>query len=78
MVVARPDARELAEREGMPGIRRALAELVDGMAGEVRRREHRARRIAITPVRAYQRFISQQSVACLCTLLAQHIALTLS
>jgi ribonuclease P protein component len=29
VVVARPDARELAEREGMPGIRRALAELVD-------------------------------------------------
>jgi ribonuclease P protein component len=31
VVVARPDARELAEREGMPGIRTALAELVDGM-----------------------------------------------
>ena len=29
VVVARPDARELAEREGMPGIRTALAELVD-------------------------------------------------
>jgi ribonuclease P protein component len=29
VVVARPDARELAERDGMPGIRRALAELVD-------------------------------------------------
>jgi ribonuclease P protein component len=29
VVVARPDARELAEREGMPGLRTALAELVD-------------------------------------------------
>ena len=29
VVVARPDARELAEREGMPGIRTALAELID-------------------------------------------------
>ena len=31
--VARPEARELAEREGMPGIRRALAELVEAMGG---------------------------------------------
>ena len=29
VVVARPDARELAEREGMQGIRSALSELVD-------------------------------------------------
>lgn len=29
VVVARPDARELAEREGMPGVRSALAELID-------------------------------------------------
>jgi len=29
VVVARPDARELAEREGMQGVRTALAELVD-------------------------------------------------
>ena len=29
VVVARPDARELAEREGMHGIRSALSELVD-------------------------------------------------
>ena len=29
VVVARPDARELAEREGMHGVRTALAELVD-------------------------------------------------
>ena len=33
VVVARPDARELAEREGMAGVRSALAELVDGVAG---------------------------------------------
>jgi ribonuclease P protein component len=33
VVVARPDARELAEREGMPGIRRALEELVTGLGG---------------------------------------------
>jgi ribonuclease P protein component len=32
VVVARPDARELAEREGTPGVQRVLAELVDGMA----------------------------------------------
>ena len=29
VVVARPDARELTERDGMPGVRKALAELVD-------------------------------------------------
>jgi ribonuclease P protein component len=34
VVVARPDARELAEREGTPGVQRELAELVDGMAGK--------------------------------------------
>jgi ribonuclease P protein component len=33
VVVARPDARGLAEREGMSGIRTALAELVDGLGG---------------------------------------------
>jgi ribonuclease P protein component len=33
VVVARPDARELAERAGMPGVRAALAELVDAMSG---------------------------------------------
>jgi hypothetical protein len=33
VVVARPDALELAEREGMPGVRVAIAELVDAMAG---------------------------------------------
>jgi ribonuclease P protein component len=34
VIVARPDARELAEREGMAGVRRELARLVDGMGGE--------------------------------------------
>jgi ribonuclease P protein component len=37
VVVARPDSRELAEREGMAGVRNALVELVDGLpmsAGE--------------------------------------------
>ena len=33
VVVARPDARGLAERDGMTGIRAALAELVDGLGG---------------------------------------------
>jgi ribonuclease P protein component len=33
VVVARPDSRELVEREGMSGIRTALVELVDGIAG---------------------------------------------
>jgi ribonuclease P protein component len=33
VVVARPDSRDLAEREGMSGVRSALAELVDAMSG---------------------------------------------
>jgi ribonuclease P protein component len=33
VVVARPEAGPLAEREGTPGVRTALAELVDGLAG---------------------------------------------
>lgn len=33
VVVARPDARELAERDGMPGVRDALSELVDALGG---------------------------------------------
>ena len=33
VVVARPDARELAEREGMPGVRTALSELVGALTG---------------------------------------------
>src|SRR3954454_2464115 len=33
VVVARPDARELAAREGMDGVRTALSELVDGLGG---------------------------------------------
>jgi ribonuclease P protein component len=34
VVVARPDARDLAEREGMHGVRAALSELVDQLPGE--------------------------------------------
>ena len=34
VVVARPDALGLAEREGMAGMQRELGELVDGLAGE--------------------------------------------
>jgi ribonuclease P protein component len=33
VVVARPDSRELAEREGMTGVRSSLAELVQAMGG---------------------------------------------
>jgi ribonuclease P protein component len=33
VVVARPDARDLAAREGKGGVRSALAELVDGLGG---------------------------------------------
>jgi len=33
VVVARPDARALAEREGLAGIQRALGELVDKASG---------------------------------------------
>jgi len=33
VVVARPDAKGLTEREGEGGIRRSLAELVDGLGG---------------------------------------------
>jgi ribonuclease P protein component len=33
VVVARPDARDLAAREGMAGVRTALAELVDDLGG---------------------------------------------
>jgi ribonuclease P protein component len=34
VVVARPDCRDLTEREGMSGVRAALAELVDAMSGD--------------------------------------------
>jgi len=33
VVVARPEAKALAEREGAAGVRRSLGELVDGMGG---------------------------------------------
>ena len=36
VVVARPDARDLAEREGAEGVRTVLAELVDGLGGGAR------------------------------------------
>ena len=39
VVVARPDAKGLAEREGAGGVRRSLAELVDGMGGARRTAE---------------------------------------
>jgi ribonuclease P protein component len=36
VVVARPDARELAEREGLAGVQTALAELLEKAAGSER------------------------------------------
>jgi ribonuclease P protein component len=39
VVVARPDARDLAEREGAGGVRGALAELVDALGGTPAREE---------------------------------------
>jgi ribonuclease P protein component len=39
VVVARPDARELAEREGAGGVRTALAELVTALGGTPAREE---------------------------------------
>ena len=33
VVVARPDARELADRDGSAGVRASLAELVEGLGG---------------------------------------------
>jgi ribonuclease P protein component len=36
VVVARPDARGLAEREGLPGVARALGELIAGASGAER------------------------------------------
>jgi ribonuclease P protein component len=39
VVVARPDAKGLAEREGAGGVQRSLAELVDGMGGTRRAAE---------------------------------------
>ena len=52
VVVARPDSRELAEREGMPGVRTALAELVDQLPRRKgRRRVSIASRIVLAPVR---------------------------
>ncbi len=39
VVVARPESKNLTEREGAPGIRRVLGELVDGMGGGNRARD---------------------------------------
>jgi len=39
VVVARPDSRDLAEREGEGGVRAALAELVDALGGSPAREE---------------------------------------
>jgi ribonuclease P protein component len=39
VVVARPEARPLAEREGLAGIQRALGELIDKAAGATRESE---------------------------------------
>jgi ribonuclease P protein component len=39
VVVARPDARELAEREGADAVRSTLAELVDALGGSAAREE---------------------------------------
>ena len=39
VVVARPDSRDLAEREGAGGVRGALAELVDALGGTPAREE---------------------------------------
>jgi ribonuclease P protein component len=42
VVVARPDVRELDEREGQAGVRQAFAELVGGFAPPARGREEPA------------------------------------
>ena len=39
VVVARPDSRDLAEREGEGGVRAALSELVDALGGAPAREE---------------------------------------
>jgi len=39
VVVARPDARDLAEREGAEAVRATLAELVDALGGSAAREE---------------------------------------
>jgi ribonuclease P protein component len=41
VLVARPDARALAEREGLSGVRRVLAELVDRLETQSARAEER-------------------------------------
>ena len=55
VVVARPDARDLAEREGEQGIRGALSELVAGFES---RSLSAVRAVLLAPIRFYMRFIS--------------------
>ena len=55
VVVARPDARELAEREGTAGMRGALSELV---AGARRQGLSACAPLLLAPIRLYQRFVS--------------------
>ena len=56
VVVARPEARELAEREGLDGVRAALGELVD--EGRARGVMTLARRSSSPRSALYQRLIS--------------------
>ncbi len=69
VVVARPDVRELAEREGLAGVDAALAELLEksGLRGPQTRRggvrvsrsaRTGARAVARAPILAYQRVLS--------------------
>ena len=58
VIVARPDARELAEREGLDGVRGALDELRRAGADGGRRHDASLRRSRVAPIRLYQRVIS--------------------
>ena len=70
VVVARQDAKALAEREGLAGIRRVLAELLARASGGARATRDIAGirgandvrsalgRVAVAPIRLYQRLIS--------------------
>ena len=57
VVVARPEVRELAERDGLEGVARELAELVDE-TWPVRGAPAVMRRLVLAPIIAYQRVIS--------------------
>ncbi len=64
VVVARREANALAEREGLDGIRRALGQLLEQAAPSreepflTRPRSDRAARLAVLPIRVYQRLLS--------------------